>query len=108
MDSIKVIAYGGIALLVLLLLIFEVKDLRRNVSNFGYEFYTTDGKRLRIRPFLCYCYKVYVFSACPVSTKRDRLGEYFMVKARSSAEAEAAVDNIYSFYEEENNESRED
>lgn len=103
MINADVIMYGGVALIAALLLIFEVRDFKRKASNTGYEFYTVNGKRVRIRQNIRCCYKVYVFSEAPVSTKRDRFGKYFMVKARSTAEAEAVIDNIYDSYKEENN-----
>lgn len=98
-DTLNILAYGGIAVLAILLLIFEIKESRigRNnaPNNGGYEYYTENGEVLRIRHTFGSLYKVYVFGYCPISTKEDRLGTYFSVRARSASEAESIIDGIY-------------
>lgn len=98
-DTLNILAYGGIAILVILLVVFEIAEGRfgRNhapKSN-GYEYYTEDGNCLRIRHAFGSLYKVYVFGYCPVATKKDRFGVYFPVRARSSSEAEYIIDGVF-------------
>lgn len=94
-----VIAYGGIATLVILLVLFEIRDGRVGQShvpqNSGYEYYTPNGQSLRIRHVFGSLYKAYVYGYCPVETKKDRFGTYFSVRARSASEAEFLIDGIY-------------
>lgn len=98
-EALYILAYGGIAVLVILLLVFEIKEGRigRNhaPNNGGYEYYTESGEILRIRHTFGSLFKVYVFGYCPVTTKKDRLGTYFSVRARSASEAESIIDGIY-------------
>ena len=98
MDILNVLGYGGIVVLVVLLIIFELKDgsfRTRTPLNSGYEYYTADNSCVRIRKVFGSLYKIYVYSECPVSTKSDRFGSYFTVKGRSAAEVESIVDDIY-------------
>lgn len=98
MDSLNVLGNGGIAVLIILLIIFELKEGRfgkRTPQSGGYEYYTPDRDRVRIHKTFGTLYKVYVYSNCPVPTKRDRFGYYFTVRARSASEAEYIVDDIY-------------
>ena len=98
-NTLNILAYGGIVVLVILLLVFEIKEGRIGRShapnNGGYEYYTESGETLRIRHVFGSLYKVYVFGYCPVATKADRLGTYFSVRARSASEAESIIDGIY-------------
>jgi hypothetical protein len=95
-DNLTIIAYGGIAVLVILLTIFEIKESRSYTpQNGGYEYYTEGGEVLRVRHVFGSFYKVYVFGYCPVATKKDRFGVYFPVRARSAREAEYHIDGIY-------------
>lgn len=52
-DTLNILAYGGIAVLVILLIVFEIKEGRigRNHTpqNGGYEYYTESGETLRVR-----------------------------------------------------------
>lgn len=98
MDLLNILGYGGIAVLIILLIIFELKEGRfgkRTPQSSGYEYYTPDNSRVRIQKTFGTLYKVYVYSNCPVPTKRDRSGYYFTVRARSASEAEYIVDDIY-------------
>lgn len=98
MDSLNVLGYGGIAVLIILLIIFELKEGRfgkRTPQSCGYEYYTPDNSRVKIHKAFGSLYKVYVYGNCPVATKRDRFGDYFAVRARSASEAEYLVDDIY-------------
>ena len=98
-DILNILAYGGISILVFLVILFEIKDGRigRNHTphDGGYEYYTESGEILRIRHAFGSLYKVYVFGYCPVATKKDRFGVYFPVRARSASEAEYLIDGIY-------------
>ncbi len=98
-DTLMILAYGGIGILVSLLLIFEIKEGRigRNHTpqNSGYEYYTESGEALRIRHVFGTLYKAYVYGHCPITTKKDRFGVYFPVRARSTSEAESLIDGIY-------------
>ena len=99
-DTLNILAYGGIAVLVILLIIFEIKEGRigrgHTPQNGGYEYYTESGETLRIRHVFGSLYKAYVFGYCPVSTRKDLFGVYFPVRARSASEAEYMIDGIYS------------
>lgn len=98
-DTLTILAYGGIAVLVILLIIFEIKEGRIGRShtsqNGGYEYYTESGETLRVRHVFGSLYKTYVFGYCPIATKKDRFGVYFPVRARSASEAEYLIDGIY-------------
>lgn len=99
-ETLTLLQYGGIAVLVVLLIVFEIKEGRIGRSytpqNGGYEYYTESGAILRIRHVLGSLYKVYVFGGyCPVATKKDRFGDYFSIRACSAAEAEYLIDGIY-------------
>lgn len=98
MDGLSVLAYGGIAVLVILLVVFEMKEGffgRRTPRGGGYEYYTVDNSCVRIHKAFGSLYKVYVHTDCPVPTKQDRFGSYFPVRARSASEAEYIIDNLY-------------
>ena len=95
---IEILGYGGIAVIVILLLIFEIREGRlgqRTPRSNGYEYYTASGTRLRIRHMFGSLYRIYVFDPCPVETRQDRLGTYFTIRAGSASEAEYIVDGIY-------------
>ena len=98
-DTLNILAYGGIAILVILLIIFEVIlggiGMSHTPQNGGYEYYTESGETLRVRHVFGSLYKAYVFGYCPVATKKDRFGVYFPVRARSASEAEYLIDGIY-------------
>lgn len=98
-DTLNILAYGGITVLVVLLIVYEIKEGRlgrsRTPQNSGYEYYTESGETIRIRHVFGSQYKAYVFGHCPVATKQDRLGVYFPVRARSASEAEYLIDGIY-------------
>ena len=99
MDKLEILRYGGVAVLVVLLVIFEMTD-RRPVQRTkglrgGYEYYTPDGSRVLIRHVLGSRFKVYVYDECPIPTSRDRYGKFFKVNARSAYEAELKVDQAY-------------
>lgn len=98
-DTLNILAYGGIGILLVLLIIFEIKEGRigrgHAPQNGGYEYYTQNGEMLRIRHVFGSLYKAYVFGYCPVATKKDRFGVFFPVRARSASEAEYLIDGIY-------------
>lgn len=97
--TLNILAYGGIAVLIILLIVFEIKEgmigKSHGLQNNGYEYYTESGEALRIRHVFGTLYKVYVCGYCPVATKKDRVGIYFPVRARSAFEAEYLIDGIY-------------
>lgn len=99
MGTLSYLSYGGIAFLIVLLLIFEFKDglmgLGDTPQNGGYEYYTESGELLKVRHVFGSLYKAYVFGYCPVATKKDRFGVYFSVRARSASDAEFQTDEIY-------------
>lgn len=99
MDKLEILRYGGVAVLVVLLVIFELTDRspvgRKKGSKGGYEYYTPDGSCVLIRHVLGSRFKVYIYGVCPIATCRDRYGEFFKVNARSAHEAELKVDQAY-------------
>ena len=98
MYDLDMIEYAGIAALIILLIIFELRDVNcGNVlsANKGYEYYTSDSSRVRIHKVFGSLYKIYVYGNCPVQTKQDRFGTYFTVRARSASSVEYIVDDIY-------------
>lgn len=98
MDSLNILGYGGIAVLIILLVIFELKEGRlgkRRAQSGGYEYYTPDNNKVRIYKAFGSLYKIYVYGNCPVETKKDRFGCFFTVRARSASQAEYLVDDIY-------------
>ena len=98
MDKLEILRYGGVAVLVVLLVIFELTDrspVGRKKGLRGYDYYTPDGSRVLIHHVLGSRFKVYVYGGCPISTSRDRYGEFFKVNARSAHEAELKVDQAY-------------
>lgn len=101
MDTLTILPYGGILLLVVLLVVFELTNARpRNgVPRNEYEFITSDGSSVRIRHVFGATYKVYPEGDCPVHTEADRYGRFFRVKARSASEAEYRVDRVYDSQE---------
>lgn len=80
MDKFEILRYGGIAVLVVLFVIFELTDRRlgRQTKGLrgGYEHYTPDGNRVMIRHVFGASFKVYVFNDCPIPTKHDRLNVF--------------------------------
>ena len=97
MDTVEILGYGGIAILIVLLVVYELKDILGNgsVMNGGYEYYTADGSCVRILHLFSAYYKVYALDFCPVQMKRDRLGNYFILRARSAIEVEHKIDELY-------------
>ena len=97
MDILNILRYGGITVLLTLLIVFELKEGRfgnQRLPSGGYEYYTINNKPVRIYKAFGSLYKVYD-SHCPFPTKTDRFGNYFTVKARSAPEAEYLIDDIY-------------
>lgn len=98
MDTLNVLGYGGIAVLIILLIIFEWKDGRfgkRIPYSEGYEYYTANNSCVRIHKVFGSLYKVYVYNDSPAPTKRDKFGSYFTVRARSAPEVENIIDDMY-------------
>lgn len=98
MDTLTILPYGGILVLVVLLVVFELSNAqpRNGVPRNEYEFITAAGNYVRIRHVFGAIYKVYTSDDCPVVTKTDRYGRYFTVKAKSTSEAEYKVDRLYA------------
>ena len=96
MNILNVLSYGGITVLIALLIIFEIlnRDANKCYNN-GYLYYTHNNIAVRIRHFIAHKYKIYTNDYCPVPTKKDRFGTYFILKARSASEAEYQVDQLY-------------
>lgn len=96
MDMLNILSYGGIAVLIILLVIFEIKDHKGgNYNNSSYVYYTYNNIAVRIRHLFSSRYKVYVYDTCPIPTKRDRYGTYFTLKAQSTADIEFQIDELY-------------
>ena len=99
METLSILAYGGIGLLGFLLMVFEIRDIRTGGNkipgNTAYEFYTSNGTRVRISKTFGSGYKVYVYGNCQIKTKKDRYGRsFFTVRARSASEAEYVIDDL--------------
>lgn len=96
MDTLSILLYGGIATLIGLLVVFEIKDRKGgNYSNNGYDYYTYNNVAVRIRHLFSSQYRVYVYNNCPIQTKKDRHGTYFSLKGHSAADIEYQVDELY-------------
>lgn len=99
MDDLTILSRCGIAVLAVLLLVFEIREGRAGhggPANTGYEYYTPDGSRIRIRHVAGTLYKVYVFDDCPVPVTQDRFGNCFTIRAGSAQEAEYTIDELYA------------
>lgn len=99
MNTLNALAYGGIAVLVILLIIFEVKDGclgYQQPHSTGYEYYTAGNRCVKICKRFGSLYKVYVNSNCPYPQKRDRYGQYITIRARSASDAERIIDDMFS------------
>lgn len=101
MDCLSVLQYGGIIVLMVLLIIFEVKNFKGNgyANDYSYVYYTCKNIAVRIKRIVASRYKVYVSESdsCPVQTNKDRYGTYFILKARSAQDAEYRIDELYRF-----------
>lgn len=101
MDYLSVLPYGGIAVLILLLLIFEIRSFQGNsyANNYSYVYYTCNNIAVRIKHIVASRYKIYVSEqdCCPVQTMKDRYGTYFLLNARSAQDAEYRIDELYRF-----------
>lgn len=97
MDALTILPYGGILVLVVLLVVFELTDTcpRKGMPRKEYEFITSDGSSVRIRHVFGTTYKVYPVGDCPLNTETDRYGRFFRVKARSTSEVEYRIDELY-------------
>lgn len=97
MDTLNILSYGGMFALIILLVIFEIKDHRGGNynNNNGYVYYTYNNVAVRIRHMFSSQYRVYVSDYCPVQTKKDRQGTYFVLRASSAADAEHQIDELY-------------
>lgn len=95
--TLKLLIYGGIIILAVLLILFEFSQSKKGhiSSHGGYEYYTDTGERLRVCHIIGMFYKIYVFGNCPVEAKKDRNGSYFCLHGRSAAEIEHKIDEIY-------------
>lgn len=96
MDILSVLSYGGIITLIALLIIFEIKDRQgNNYNNSGYIYYTYNNITVRICRLAAARYKIYVNDDCPIQTKKDRYGTYFILNARSASDVEYQIDELY-------------
>lgn len=99
MDCLSILQYGGITVLIVLLIIFEVRNFQGNsyANNYSYVYYTYNNIAVRIKHIVASRYKVYIseHDSCPVQTKKDRYGTYFVLKARSAQDAEYRIDELY-------------
>ena len=97
MDVLVLLPRVGIITLVVLLIIFEVKDRRgcNYNNNVGYLYYTHNNIAVRIRNLVANQYRIYVNGDCPVQTKKDRYGAYFILRARSASDAEYQIDELF-------------
>lgn len=98
MDNLSILQYGGITVLIVLLIVFEVKNKQsRTFNNDSYIYYTYNNVALRIKRIFASRYKVYVsdYNMCPMETKRDRYGTYFSLKAKSASDVEYQIDELY-------------
>lgn len=97
MDTLGILSYGGIATLIGLLVIFEIKDHKGNnySNNNSYVYYTYNNIAVRIRHLFSSQYRVYVYNNCPIQTKKDRYGTYFSLKGRSAADIEYQIDELF-------------
>ena len=98
MDTLVLLKYGGLGALLLLLVLFEIRDLRFGAaggkqSGASYQYFTPDGSCVLVRKALL-GYKVYV-SNSPIPTMRDRYGDYIKIYARSAEEAEFKIDQMF-------------
>ena len=99
MNTLSILSFGGIITLAVLLVAFELKDRQggsgsRGNGN-GYVYYTHNNVAVRICHSFSSRYKIYVNGGCPVETKQDRYGRYFILKARSASDAEYQIDELY-------------
>lgn len=97
MDTLSIISYGGIATLIGLLVVFEIKDYKSSnySNNNGYVYYTYNNVAVRIRHLFSSQYRIYVYNNCPIQTKKDRYGTYFSLKGRSASDIEYQIDELY-------------
>ena len=99
MDCLSVLEYGGIMTLVVLLVIFEIRYFqgKRYANNYSYVYYTCNNIAVRMKHIVASCYKIYISEqdSCPVQTKKDRYGTYFIIKASSAQDAEYRIDELY-------------
>lgn len=98
METLNILPYCGIVALILLLVTFEVKYRQKGTNQIGnsYTYYTPSNGAVRICHMFGSRYKVYVKDTCPVPVKHDRFGDYFILNARSAADVEHQIDDLYS------------
>lgn len=98
MDVLNILPYGGIATMILLLVTFEVKYRQggNTPTGNGYTYYTPNNDIVRVCHKFGSRYKIYVKDSCPVPVKHDRFGDYFILNARSAADVEYQIDDLYS------------
>lgn len=97
MNTLSILSYGGITALIVLIVVFEIKDYKgcNYRNNNGYVYYTYNNIAVRIRHLFSSQYRVYVYNNCPIQTKKDRYGTYFSLKGHSAADIEYQVDELY-------------
>jgi len=98
MDALHILSYGGVLLLVTLLIVFEIKYRQGGTftQNEGYLYYTCNHVAVRIRHIAGTRYRVYVQGDAPVPTQEDRYGSYFKLNAHSASDAEYQIDALYA------------
>lgn len=98
-NTVFILYYGGFALFITLFIIFEIKGRGTRKTRItrprGYEYYTEDGRQLRIYHALALRYKIYVYAESPVPTKQDRYGAFFTINAWNAREVECRIDDIF-------------
>lgn len=102
MDLLNILPYAGIAVLAVLLIIFEVqyKQDGNLINNDSYTYYTYNKTAVRITSLFGSKYKIYVNEDCPFPLKHDRFGSYFTMHARSASDVEYKIDEIFKNYQE--------
>ncbi len=99
MDCLSVLQYGGITVLIVLLIIFEIRNFQGNsyANNYSYVYYTCKNTAVRIRHVMASQYRIYIKDGdfCPAETSSDRYGTYFRLKARTASEAENRIDELF-------------
>lgn len=94
--DLTLLSRGGIALLLGLLALFELRSASSPGAGGGlYEYYTAQGRRLELRRVFGSHYRVYDPDFNPAAYRSDRYGPYFPLRASSPQDAEAQAEALY-------------